>query len=50
MDDWTLALILKPLVMFVMFGLIVLPLVFAFKRWFPEGRLKRLLLTRISKK
>ena len=49
MNDWLLALVLKPLIALAVFGLIVLPIKMAFQRWFPAGRVKRLLLTRITK-
>lgn len=40
--EW--ALLLKPLFFLVIFGLILLPIRLAFIRWFPEGKLKRILL------
>ena len=43
--EW--ALLIKPLVALVLFGLIALPARFAVKRWLREGRLKRILLFRI---
>jgi hypothetical protein len=44
-----IGLLIKPLVALVLFGLIALPLRIAFSRWFPSGRLKRLLLTPLRK-
>jgi hypothetical protein len=42
-----LALLIKPFVALVLFGLICLPIRFAVKRWLRDGKLKRLLLFRI---
>jgi hypothetical protein len=47
MDSWLIALLIKPLVALLVIGLIALPLRMAFQRWFPDGKIKRLLLTRI---
>ncbi len=41
-------MLLKPLVLLLLFVVVIIPLELAFMRWFPEGRLKRLLLRRIS--
>lgn len=38
-----LAVLIKPLVFLVVFGLIVLPIKLAVQKWLPEGRLKRAL-------
>ena len=46
MQNWQLAVVLRPLFLLAFFGLIVIPLELAFIRWFPEGRIKRFLLTR----
>lgn len=46
---WLLALIIKPFVALVVFGLICLPARLAVQRWMPEGRVKRLLLRPISR-
>lgn len=42
------ALVLKPLVFFAFAGLVLYPIRRAFMRWFPEGRVKRLLLRRVN--
>ena len=39
-----LAIAVRPLIALLFLGLIVLPLKMAFKRWFPDGKVKRLLL------
>lgn len=42
------ALVLKPLVFFIFAGLVLYPIRLAFIKWFPEGKLKRLLLRRVN--
>ena len=42
------ALLLKPFIALVVFGLICLPIRLAVQRWMKDGDLKRLLLTRIG--
>jgi hypothetical protein len=49
MSATLLAIIFKPLVALVLFGLICLPVRLAVICWFPEGRIKNLLLLRIRK-
>ena len=44
-ETWLIGLAVKPIIALVFFGLIVLPLKWAFARWFPESRIKRILLT-----
>lgn len=44
---WAMAL--RPFVLFFVLAFICLPVRFAVKRFIPEGRLKRLLLTDIKK-
>jgi hypothetical protein len=44
---FALSVLLKPLIMLIVFVLIVIPLEIAFIRYFPEGKLKQLLLRRI---
>jgi hypothetical protein len=44
---WAMAL--RPFVLFFILAVICLPVRFAVKRFLPEGRLKRLLLTDIKK-
>jgi hypothetical protein len=46
---WLLALLIKPFVVLVVFGLICLPARFAAQRYLPEGKLKRALLRPISR-
>lgn len=48
METWHWALILKPLVFFIFAGLVLYPIRRAAMRWLPEGKLKRLLLFRVS--
>jgi hypothetical protein len=45
---FALSLLLKPFIMLVIFGLIVIPVEIAFIRYFPEGKIKTLLLKRIG--
>lgn len=47
MSTTALAFILKPLVALVLFGLILLPARLAVQRWMKDGKLKRILLTRV---
>lgn len=44
---WLLALIFKPIAGLILFGLICLPGRIAVQKWFPEGKLKKLLLYEI---
>ena len=44
-----LAIALKPLAALIMFGLICLPIRLAVQKWFPESRIKRLLLRPVIK-
>ena len=46
MKEWQVAILIKPLLLLGLFVLIVIPIELAFIRWFPEGRIKRFLLTR----
>jgi hypothetical protein len=46
MKDWHIALLLKPFIMLGLFALIVLPIERLFIRFWPNGRVKRFLLTR----
>jgi len=48
--EWAIAVVLKPLAALVVFGLIRLPARLAVQKWLPEGRLKRLLLLRVTKR
>ena len=47
-DAWQWALALKPLVLFALAGLVLYPIRRAVMRWWPEGRIKRLLLLRVN--
>jgi hypothetical protein len=49
MDGWQIALLLKPFLLLILFGLICLPARFAVIKWMPECRLKRILLFTVSK-
>ena len=48
MEPWMLALILKPFALLLLFGVICLPGRLFVQRFMKDGRLKRLLLKRIS--
>lgn len=48
MEPWVIALMLKPLGLLVFMLVIVAPLKWLFVRFFPNGRLKRLLLIRTN--
>lgn len=43
--SWYMALLLKPFIALVIFGLVCLPIRLAVQRWMKNGDLKRLLLT-----
>jgi hypothetical protein len=45
---WLVMLALKPYLAFLFFAILVVPLKVLFVKKFPEGRVKRLLLRRIS--
>ena len=49
MEPWALAVLFKPLAALVVFGFICLPARMAVRKWMKDGRLKRLLLRRITK-
>lgn len=48
MDTWVLAVLLKPFAALFLFGVICLPFRLLVQRRMKDGRLKRLLLLRIS--
>ena len=48
-ETWVLALIFKPLVFLFFVFFVMLPARFAVQKYMKDGKLKRLLLTRISK-
>lgn len=48
MEPWQIAILIKPFVLLVFFGLIVLPIKLLFQRFLPDGRIKRLLFKRIG--
>ena len=41
---FALAMVVKPFAALFVFGCICLPIKIAFQKWFPEGRIKRILL------
>lgn len=43
-----LAMLIRPLLSFVVFACILLPIRYAMIWWFPEGKVKRFLLTEIK--
>lgn len=47
--SWLIALVLRPFVALIVFGLICLPARLAVQRYMPPGRLKSLLLLRVGK-
>jgi hypothetical protein len=49
MEPWLIGVVLKPFAGLILFGLICLPARLAIQQWMPNGRLKRLLLFRLSK-
>ncbi len=48
MNSTAIALIIKPFVILAFFVLVLIPARLAVMRWWPEGRIKRLLLTRVD--
>lgn len=44
-----LASILRPLLLLFLAAVILLPVRYAMREWFPEGRVKRILLWRLGK-
>jgi hypothetical protein len=48
MTTTVIALILKPFVVLIIFGLIVIPLTLLAKKYIPEGKIKRILFKKIS--
>lgn len=47
MEPWLIAVLIKPFLLLAFLGLIVLPLKLIFQRYFPEGKIKRVLLREI---
>lgn len=43
-----MAMAVRPILLFFVMAFICLPVRFATKRWFPNGKLKRLLLTEVK--
>lgn len=43
-----LAALLRPFILLVLLGCILLPIRYAIIKWWPEGRVKRLLLYRVD--
>lgn len=50
MDAASWSYLLRPFIMLLLFAAVVIPLKIVFVRYFPEGKLKRLLLLDIHKK
>lgn len=48
MESWQLAILLKPFVVLVFFGCIVIPIEMLLSRHMKDGKLKRILFTRIN--
>jgi hypothetical protein len=46
--SFALAAFFKPLAFLIVLGLICLPVRYAVIKWFPEGKIKRLLLFKVS--
>jgi hypothetical protein len=49
MEPWAIALLLKPLYLLVLFVLVLYPARWAVQKYMRDGRLKRLLLWRVTK-
>lgn len=49
MEPQHIAYVLRPIIMFALFALVVIPLKFLLLKLIPEGKLKRLLLWRLHK-
>lgn len=47
---WAIALALRQFAALILFGLICLPVRFAVQRYMPDGKIKRVLLWRLSRK
>jgi hypothetical protein len=45
--NFILAMVLKPFIALILMGLIVLPIKMLFERIIPEGKVKRILFTRL---
>lgn len=48
MEGWQIAIVIKPLVFFLLAALVLYPARRAVMRWVPDGKLKRLLLRRVN--
>jgi hypothetical protein len=48
MDGWVIAAFLKPFALLVLAVVVLIPARMAVAKWLPDGKLKRLLLRRIS--
>lgn len=46
--SFALAILLRPLALFLILACFLLPIRFAVIRWFPESKFKRFLLTRVD--
>jgi len=47
--SFTLAMLLRPLVLFVLLACVLLPIRFAVIKWMPDSKFKRLLLIRVKR-
>jgi len=41
---WLLAVLIRPLVLFILLACVLLPILYAVKAWIPDGMVKRVLL------
>jgi hypothetical protein len=48
MQSWQWALLLRPLILLILLGGVVAPIRWAIMRKIPEGKIRRLLLTRLN--
>lgn len=48
MQSYHWAIVLKPIFALIIFGLVLLPIRLAVQKWWPDGRLKKLLLRRVD--
>ena len=50
MHENLLALLFRPLILFLLVAFVLYPARIAMTKWFPEGRIKRILLWRLGKR
>lgn len=46
--SFAIAMVLRPVALFVLLACVLLPIRYAIIKWMPEGRLKKLLLTPVE--